>query len=253
MAGVGFEHLTQYPTELTNRWWQKQKGTLGKLAKTGLGDALDAAEALFRKIDLSILDPSSSPSRTIAELDAKVTDAKAHYAKTVAPLMKELGDVRTAAKAAADKLKKLPGAGGAAKAALEIEKVAATFAVTCKSLDLEASIARVRADIAKKDGVAKKLLGDSLKRFVAGAKAFMADPTYESWGDNIKQQGRSVSNSVAQISELRDRFWTDFEKFKGFDEGTLKLSRDDPGVEDRMKKIVALALGEVKKIAAARV
>lgn len=252
MAGIDIGTFA-YPSELTNRCWQKEKGKLGKLAKTGLGDALDAAEAIWRKVDLGVLDPSSNPSRTIGELDVKVVAAKAHYVKFVAPLAREMGNVRTAAKAAADKLKKLPGAGDAARAALAIEKRAADFAVTCKSLDLESPIAKVRADIEKKNDLARKLLADSLKRFVAGAKAFMADPTLDSWGRNVKQQGRSVSNSVAQISSLREKFWKDFEKFKGFDEGTLKLAKDDPDVGERMKKIVALALGEVRKIAAAKV
>lgn len=249
MAGISISSFL-YPKALTNDAWQKAKGKIGKLTKTGLGEALDAAEAAFKKIDIQTLDPASNPLKTQEALDAAVAASKKEYAQKMPALVKALNDVVSAADDAAAKLKKTLGGGDAAKAALAVKKEAENFRVASKSLDLEASIQKVQADIARKNELAAKLLNDSLKKFVQGAAAFLKDPTWASWGDNVKQQGRSVSNSVAQLQDYRARFWRDFEKFKGFDLNTLGLSSDDPQVSDKMVKIVKLAIAQVKEIAA---
>lgn len=248
MAGIDIYSL-RYPKALTNADWQKEKGKVGKLTKTGLGDALDKAEAAFKKIDHSTLDPSSNPSKSMEELADKVDKAKKHYAAAVVPFSKELENVIKAAKDAEAKLKKAIGGGSAAKAAAAVGKEADVLKVGCKSLDLETPIAKVKADIQKKNDLAAKLLNDSLKKFATGAATFLRDPNKASWESNIKQQGRSVSNSVAQLANYRAKFWKDFEKFKGFDQNTLGIDGEDPATNDKRAKIVKLALVQVKAIA----
>lgn len=248
MAGIDIYSLN-YPKILTNADWQKAKGKIGKLTKTGLGDALDKAEAAFKKIDKTVLDPSTNPSKSMEELKEKVDAAKKHYAAAVVPFAKELDNVVKAAKDAEGKLKKAIGGGDAAKAAAAVAKEAEFLRVGCKSIDLETPIAKVKADIEKKNELAARLLNDSLKKFVSGAQSFMRAPGKESWESNIKQQGRSVSNSVAQLQNYRKQFWTTFEKFKGFDQATLGLNADDEETNQKRVKLVTLALGQVKAIA----
>lgn len=249
MAGIDIYKFT-YPKELTNANWQKAKGKIGKLHKTGLGAELTKAEAMFKSVDLSVLDPSSKPHKTVDSLNVAVKAAKAHYASVVIPISKQMDKVATAAKDAATKLKKAVGGGSAAKAAEAVEKSAVKLRIACKSLDLETPIDKVKADIDKKNMLAAKLLKQSITKWAAGAKVFLADPGWESWDANIKQQGRSVSNSVAQLAGYREQFWKDFEKFKGFDPDTLGFKRDDPKLAEKMSKTVKLATTQVKAIAA---
>lgn len=248
MAGIPpIDFLKYFSATLTNNDWQKKKGRIGKMKKTGLGPELKKVESLVNKVNMVALDPASSPSKTIEELDKKVASAKIEYQKSVEPLRKQLFVTKSKAEEAAKKLKKMPLGGDAAKAATAVAKAAGQFALTCKSLDLEAPIAKVKADIQKKNALAKKMLSGSLQKFAVGAKAFLSDPTEKSWGSNIKQQGRSVSNSVAQLSSYRAKFWKDFEKFKGFDTNALKIT-NDPEFEKKATFIVKRAVGQVKAI-----
>lgn len=236
------------PNTLNDSSWQKKKGKVGKMVKTGLGDELKKVEALLKKVDVVALDPSSIPSKSVEELKVRVDAAKKEYQASVVPLQKQLKAVRDKAEEAVKKLKKMPLGGDAAKAAAQIAKDADVYSVTCKSLDLEGAVKKVMADIQKKNELAAKHLKASLAKFAQGAKTYLGDPTKESWETNIKQQGRSVSNSVAQLQNYRVKFWTDFEKFKGFDAGTLGF--EDSDFSDKGVKLVKAAIGQVKDIAA---
>jgi len=249
MAGIRPSDLQiRCPAELKNTHWQKAKGKVGKLIKTGLGAELKKLEIMLKKVDLAKLDPASSPSRTLEELTKKIIAAKKEYTSKVEPLRKQLGIIRTKADEAEKKMKSTPMGAKAAKAAAEVSKSAVNYAVTCKSLDMIGSVEKVKADIAKKNALAAKLLKGSLAKFVAGAKVFLADPTEASWGKNIKQQGRSVSNSLAQLQNYRAKFWKGFEKFKGFDTGTLKIAKD-PEFAKKSSFIVKKAIEQIKQIA----
>ncbi len=249
MAGIRPSDLgINCPGELKNPHWQKAKGKVGKLIKTGLGAELKKLDLMLKKTDLALLDPASNPSKTIEELTKKVVAAKKEYASKVEPMRKQLGIIKSKAAEAEKKLKSTPMGSSAAKAAAEVGKMAAQYAVTCKSLDMIGSVEKVKADIDKKNMLAAKLLKGSLVKFVAGAKAFLADPTEESWGKNIKQQGRSVSNSLAQLQNYRAKFWKNFEKFKGFDTGTLKIAKD-PEFSKKSAFIVKKAIEQIKLIA----
>ncbi|MCF6304954.1 MAG: anhydro-N-acetylmuramic acid kinase [Rhodobacteraceae bacterium] len=227
MAGIRPSDLQiRCPAELKNTHWQKAKGKVGKLIKTGLGAELKKLETMLKKVDMAVLDPASSPSKTLEELAKKIIAAKKEYASKVEPLRKQLTVIRTKSESAEKKLKSTPMGAKAAKAAGAVGKAAALYSVTCKSLDMIGSVEKVKADIAKKNALAAKLMNSALAKFIAGAKVFLADPTEASWGKNIKQQGRSVSNSLAQLQNYRAKFWKNFEKFKGFDTGPANCLMD---------------------------
>lgn len=243
MAGIAPKNFI-YPPTLTDADWQKKKGKLGKMTSTGLGAALKKAESLWKKIDLVRLDPASNPSKTREQLAEKAKAAKQEYLSNVQPLMKEMDEVIKAAKDAQTKLNKALTGKSAAKAAADVQKAAETFRVTCKSIDLQPAIDKVLEDIKRKEVAAAKTLVPMLKQFLSSTKTFLAKPSAAEWEDSVKQQGRSVSNSIAQIPAYRNEFWSDWVKFKGFDLSTLKLG-DDPTSVAKMVKIVKLAQAQV--------
>lgn len=249
MAGiVPGTFVIKCPPELKDAHWQKKKGKVGKLVKTGLGAELKKLEALLKRVNTNDIDPASSPSKSMEELKVKVAAAMKEYKSSVPPIQKQLKVIQTVAAQAEAKLKKMPLGKDARKAATAVGKAADFYGVTCKSLDLEGSIAEVKASIQKKNMLAAKLLKSSLVKFITGAKSFLGDPNKASWESNIKQQGRSVSNSVAQLKPYKEQFWTEFEKFKGFDLGTLKIA-DDEQFGAKTTAIVKAAAKQVGAIA----
>ena len=249
MAGISATQLV-YPTELTDADWQKKKGRLGKLTSTGLGAVLKSAEAAWKKVDVNQLNPAMTPSKTREQLAEKVKACKTYYASKVVPISKEMDNIVKAAKDAQAKLNKAVTGKSAAKAAAAVQKAAETFRVSLKSVDLQAAIDKVLADIKRKEDLAAKNLAPMLKQFAASSKVFLSKPSKASWGDNIKQQGRSVSNQIAQLPAYRDEFWKDWVKLKGFDLGTIGIDSDEPADVAKMVKLVKIAQQQVGKIAA---
>lgn len=245
MAGVSVTAIVNYPKTLTDADWQKKKGLIGKLKKTGLGDELVKAQALHKKIDATNLLPQNP--NTEEEIQAGIKAGKDYYAKMVEPLRKQLFEVDKVATKAADTLKKMTGGGDASKAALAVAKAATDFALTCKSLDMDGPLKEMRERIVKKNLLAAQFLVDAIKKFLVGSKVFLADGSKESWDENIKQQGRSVSNSVKQLDNYNKEFWAEFQKFQGFDQQTLKIS-GEADKDDRIK-LVKKALLQVTEIA----
>ena len=251
MAGIDPQALIKYPAVLTNKDWQKKKGLGGKMTKTGLGSVLEKTEAMHKKIDWMKLDPNSGKIKSKDDIDKAVAASKDYYQKIVVPYAAQLKALKAKAEEAAKTLEKSKTGKSAAKAAKEIAKAADQFAVGTKSVDLDARVAKAYARVDKLNENAAKLLNQALKKWVAGQKAYLAsDQTPQDWEDHIKQNGRSVSNSIRQLDAYNKKFWTDFEKFKGFDLDTLKLSVDDEPSKAKRAKIVQLANAQVKSIAA---
>jgi len=247
MAGIRPDmFVLKCPPELADAHWQKKKGKVGKMVKTGVGAELKKLTSMLKKVDANALDPASTPSKTMDELRTKVAIAKKEYMAKVVPIKKQCQVIRDIATKAEAKLKKVPLGKDASKAAAAVSKAADWYSVTCKSLDLDGSIEKVKGDIAKKNMLAAKLLKASLAKYMNGAKKFLSDPTKDSWESNIKQQGRSVSNSVAQLTQYNAQFWSEFEKFKGFDLQTLRIEDD----EDFAKKTSALVKAAAKQVVA---
>lgn len=240
--------IVRLPDELKDAHWQKAKGLLGKSKSTGVGAELKKLEAMHKKIDATKLDPASSPIKKRDEIPKRKQAAMAYYKSAVVPFMKQLQDVSKIASEAEKKLKKVPGK--ASKAAATMSKAASTFAVTCKSLDLDSRVAKLEADMDKKDMLAKKELEPSIKKFLVGLKAYMSsDQTADDWSKLIKQNGRSISNSVGQLDVYKAKFWKDFQKFKGFDESGLGITGDEEADKKRRLAILKLVQPQVVAIA----
>ncbi|MEM9317350.1 MAG: hypothetical protein AAGA95_22315, partial [Pseudomonadota bacterium] len=200
------------------------------------------------------LDPSakSGSFKTASDIDDAVDNAKDHYKKAVMPAMDQASAVVKAANAAAKQLKKAKGGGDAAKAAAAIGKTASTYAVTLKSIDLEACVQTARDDLQRKIDLARKLLKQSIAKMAGGIKAFNGAPSFGAWSQEVKQPGRSVSNSLAYLPEMQGGTWTAWQKtFKGFDESSLGLSPSDPEVVKKMQGLLGQAGSQLKQIASA--
>jgi len=246
MAGVTALALLQYPKEITDANWQKKKGVIGKATKTGLGAELKKCVVLHKKISTDLLDVMSNAPKSQDDIDKATKAAKAHYASAVAPFRKQLLVAKAKAEEAEKKLKKKPGGGKAAKEAAIIAKGLGNFAVTCKSIDLQASIKAAQDRVARLSAIAAKQLLPSLKKFITGAKSFLSgDGSAESWNSLIKQNGRSVSNSIRQMDAYKAKFWSDFVKFQGFDLNTIGLSDDDDKSKAKRKKLAKVAASQV--------
>jgi len=250
MAGVDASALAAYPKEITDANWQKKKGLIGKAVKTGLGAELIKCENLQKKIDTAKLDAGSSAPKSTEDIDKAVKEAKAHYAAAVEPLRKQLLAAKGTAEEAEKKLKKAVGGGAAAKEAAAIAKALGNFAVTCKSVDLEASIKKAVDRVAMLNKKATDELDKSILKFLTTYKTFKAsDGSKDNWEKLIKQNGRSVSNSVRQLDAYNKKFWGTFKNFQGFDLGTLKLTEDDDKTKAMRLKLAKLAKDQVVEIA----
>ena len=250
MPGIAIAPIP-YPDALTNKAWQKSKGALGKLKKTGLGDLLKTAEALHKKLDFNALNPRFANPNTQAQLDKAVADCKDLFKNSFKPFCDHLDKVAIHATKVEKDNSALLKAEKTKNGIYEVIKAAKSLKVTINSLDLDTPRKELQDRIDVKQKLAKKHFDESLKKFVTGYKAFKADPSPASWEKNIKQQGRSVSNSVATLEDYRAKFWSDFQKFQGFDEATLKLDKSDP---EQFKKLglelATRAVEQVAKIAA---
>jgi hypothetical protein len=249
MAGVSASALIEYPKELTDADWQKKKGLMAKTVKTGLGAELKKGEALHKKVESHKLEADSNAPKSMEDLEVGIAEAKKHYREVVQPLINQLKTIVTEAKSAEAAMTKGKYKDAAA-AAVIIGKKADLFAITCKSVDLEASIKRGTERVDKLNTLAAKLLMDSIKKFLVSSKTFLAsDGSVESWDDNVKQNGRSVSNSVRQLKNYNVVFWKDFQKFDGFDLGTMKLNDDEDKSKEKRLKLCRDAIKQVVEIA----
>ncbi|HPE25012.1 hypothetical protein [Albidovulum sp.] len=248
LAGIKTGYLP-YPSILTNKDWQKKKGLIGKMKKTGIGSALDKAEAVHKKIDWAYLAVNRENPANMEELKKAIQEVKNYYAKLIVPYQKALTEVADTAEGAIKDVKKMIGGGSVVKAIEAIVKEAKTQRVTLKSFDFEADIKEVAERIERRQQLARVHMNDSLKKFVVGAKAFLSDPTPESWDKHIKQAGRSVSNSVKELEDYNRVFWKDFQKFGGFDLIAMKIDTRSPEFADITTKKVKAAVVQVKEIA----
>ncbi|MFT5423234.1 MAG: hypothetical protein ACI89L_001008 [Phycisphaerales bacterium] len=131
--------LVAYPKALTNKDWQKQKGTLAKSKKTGLGEKLTALEAAHKKIDWDKLTAIGyGRLNTEKEVDEAQKKAMTYYKGSVLTvrtdalaLSKKAGEVAKEFK----KSKLIPKS--ARIAAEDISSGSMNFGTALKSLDSE--------------------------------------------------------------------------------------------------------------------
>jgi hypothetical protein len=250
MAGVPIIKLLEYPRELTDAYWQKKKGVIAKTKSTGLGAELGKAEDLHKKIDTGKLHAGSDGPKNERELQIAYKAALVYFQRTVEPLRHQLHIVRDVAVTAQATLKKVPGAGSGAEAAADIAQKAAIFAALCKSIDMEGPVKDLQARFAVKTDLAAKAIQGSLKSFATGFRAYCASEQAPSdWNDLILQQGRAVSNALAQLEDYNKAFWAEFHKFRGFDLGTLKLNDETDESKEKRLSLAKAAAAQISAIA----
>jgi len=249
MAGISSTELLNFPKELTDADWQKKKGLMAKAVKTGLGAELKKLEAMHKKLEVEKLEADSNAPKSLQELDEGHKSALAYYRTAIIPLITQLKKVKSTAQETAETMTKKKHKDAAAAASVIADK-ADKFAVTCQSVDLEASIKRGKERVEKLNMLAAQLLNASIKKFLVSAKVFLAsDGNMESWEDNVKQNGRSVSNSVRQLDNYNKEFWADFQKFQGFDLVTMGLHGDAEETKKERLKVCREAVKQVTAIA----
>lgn len=249
MTGLNPSVLINYPVVLTDKDWQKKKGLMAKKVKTGLKAELDAGEALHKKIDTGFLMPARNSPKSMEELEQGVKAAKEYFASHVKPLMEHMKAIVKAANEASTLMTKNKYK-DAAKAADAIAKAADLFGVTCKSITWEDDYEAARKRIQMRIDLAVKELKPSIAKFRTGAEKYLnSDQTNVAWNADVKQNGRSVSNSIAVLDGYKTEFWPKFQLFDGFDLDTMKLSADDEETKKKRKKIITAALKIVDDIA----
>ena len=227
-----------YPAALLPASWDKNKGTIAKMAgETGIGAALAALKQKHARIDWTLLTASGyGKLHNAAEVDSAEKNAKSYYAKNVMPYADEARSVRelakkVGAKFAANKL--IPKA--STMTVLEIARQADIVSVACKSLDEEwKAFGAARAKLAKQIDDQKKMIGPNIAKLKKGLLACIAKPGKESWFDNVRDNCRSINNGVQVNPEWKAKFGATWIKYDG-DKFYTSL-KDEAKLDEKGKK-----------------
>lgn len=220
-----------WPEILTNKNWQKKKGALAKMGgETGVGEAMDQAEAAFKQVDWDQLDARTAIPLPADRHDNKLIlkkqqDAKALYNSKVEPLRKKVKEIKDAAeKCAADwkKNKLIPSA--STKHAQAVADAADHFGIALKgnSSNMEAASKSFDDMVESNNRIAadeKKKLAATIKLLETAITEYAQDLTKAGWSDgntSIHQRCRSMCNAIRAIPELNDEYWTTWKPFGDF-------------------------------------
>jgi hypothetical protein len=245
MAGIAAKELMSWPATLTNKSWQKAKGVIAKAAgETGVGAALDAAENRHGRIDFTQLEPTV---RVRSEIPTAVATAKRYYATNIEPLRDDLAKVISKAEAAKKKLAKIPLSKDTIKALDKIIGDAEKFRVSLKSVDLDAILKRLDAELSRKEGTAAPILKPkNIDNAISLVTAFGKKPSIATWP---KQPLRAIGAALKQINHepWAKKHQTVFAgTFKSFDEEALGI-KDAPN-DDEAKRMKAIAVALIKQL-----
>ncbi len=255
-----------YPEILTNKVWQKKKGVVAKTkGETGVGTAMDVAQAAFKKIDWNKLDatlalPLPSDRRDKEKIETAKKEAIKHYKEAVPPVQEACREIATNATAAAGTWAKNVLLKAARTHALEVAKEAIQF-----SSHLAMSSSVMVENMKSFDTLSEKI--DNKKEMYVGGdfdlekqihnleitiSNFLKNGEYtkSAWAifgkPPLRQVLRSVCNGVASIPEVKKKYWTTWEKFGDLYE---KDAPDGPEEEKVIKQkigTIALSLKELK-------
>jgi hypothetical protein len=133
---IGNQQVT-LPEQLTKKWWDKKKSTIAKIThSTGVGEALSAVEAAFKKVEFQELN-----GRTANELQISVEDRKSFIKSApVKNLHDALKDAKNLATEQAKELKKNPLTKSTSKVLEEIAEVSDYLMVACNPNSLVESL-----------------------------------------------------------------------------------------------------------------
>jgi hypothetical protein len=213
----------KYPKVLTNKDWQNKKGVIAKIVgKTGIGEALNAANKAYNKIDWNLYDVSQViPSQqTITYLTQFKKAAMANYKTAVEPTRAELQKVvNLATKQAAEWKKNRLIPAGSVKQLQEIIDAANVLRgdLAGNSAAMSGLMRLIDKKLAEKERAAeegKKNLAKSITLLEDGLKKVAANPTKDEWEmGGTWQAVRGVSNAVRAIDALKAIYWKDWQPY----------------------------------------
>lgn len=252
--------LTDYPKNLTNKAWQKEKSIADKLkskTKTGLGEALEAAETAWNKISWNTLIADNAmftvdkggKYRGEDEFEFAKANAKAELAGAVASARKAL---MAASGAARDTSQNKDLSKDAVKKAQELSK---------GLLDLEANLRDIKLDDFddKKDrwlqlkGMQMKALKKDIENLEKALLAVAKEPTLKYWNDNVKQKFRSVGNTLGNFNEFKEdwKVWQPWDGFQAERHPLVKKAKkgeEAAAEEQAIKAILKETIPELAKL-----
>lgn len=217
-----------WPLILTDRDWQKKKGSVAKVAgKTGIGVAMTAAEKAFAKIDWPKFDARNMlpHDRDPDKIKAAKANCATLYKSTVEPArvkLKDLRDVATKQATAWKKNKLIP-----ATTVKHLETVAHTadaLWITLKSNSqvFGSRLATFDTMLAEK----QKQEQDELAKInvtIANLEQALGEvtrtPTKAAWSTgttSAHQRCRSMCNTIRNVPKLKAKYWSTWEKFGSF-------------------------------------
>jgi len=233
-----------YPPELLPAYWEKNKGTIAKMAgETGIGAALTKLKTLHGQIDWTLLRADGyGKLHDVPEIDATEKKAKAYYQAKVVPYAAYAGTVKDLALQTAQKFqanKMIPKSSVVAVAT--IAKCADVVKVACKSLDEEFKTFQAYRDkLGQQIEGQKKLIRPNIEKLKKGLADCIKTPTKSSWNDNVKQQCRSINNGVQVNPEWKAQFGATWVKYDG--ETFYGKLKDDAKLDEKSKKKQADAI-----------
>lgn len=242
----------EYPKTCTNKHWQKQKSLKDKVmssTKTGLGTALDKAEASWGKINFARLHPGMSKAAEMTADVDYILKAKAFAVGSNGIVSQAAKDLNFAvAKATAvskDKKISKDAAAAAGQIATELSKLSAglTSFDPAKAFDANAAAAQKQVDKAKSEF--KKGLLEAARMF----KVFALAPAPDDFGSQVKELSNKgfspMLGAITLLSQMSGKQAGDWaaasktvRKIEGMIGAVMKVASDAKAEDDKRKKAI---------------
>jgi hypothetical protein len=245
---MAINFLTDYPKELTNKAWQKEKSVMDKLkgkTKTGLGDELEAAEAAWNKINWDSMHADnamlkvdkSGKYKNESEFDFAKKNAEAELKGAVASARKAL--MKASGTARDTSMNK----------DLSKDAIAKAKAISAGLLDLEGKLRDIKLDdFDQKKDHWKQLMAMQIKglktaadNLEEGLKKVVQTPTKVTWNQEVKQKFRSVGNTLGNFDQFKD-LWKDWVKLDGLQADRHPVLSKTDNVDPAKEKEIIIGL-----------
>jgi len=207
-----------YDTVLTQKNWDKNKGTLAKMAGyTGMGDALRTLEADYKKVDWTMFDmqvlfPRGSKDFTLPKLktamDEAVKDAKSGAAAKLRASALEARDVaeKTEKDYKANKLVPKSATALCASIAKAAEQLATAANPNSVGGYVTESAKLVRGVFDATAENIQKSYGTHLNKLAAAFVPVVKDTSYATWRDaGIMTLARNLNQQVGNVGNLAEK------------------------------------------------
>jgi hypothetical protein len=258
----------QYPDKLTKKHWDKSKSVLAKAAgKTGVGEAADAAQDAFKRIDWTRFDvfrlaPTASNQQTLQQAKAIKVGVQAEWKRSVEPTIAALKVLRTKAQEAAKTYAKNKLLKANATVAEQIAQDADLFVAALQlngiffeqvAKEWQLCVGTIERMLAAGEEIKTKTK-EYLMQLLSGLAKMQSAATQDMklWDDVVKQPGRSVSNNLKTNPELaKKHLKTWVTKFKGFDWTTIGFAniKDPTELKTALGKFITEVKSEAQELA----